>query len=311
MQTGIALFVYNRPWHTQQVLSGLKRNKLQKLYIFSDGAKNEDDKKSIQEVRELITLIDWCDAEIIKSETNKGLARSIVDGVNYVLTKHPRIIVLEDDCLPSPDFIDFMERCLDRYENSSGVMSITGFNMIEIPQNYLYDIYFFYRSSVWGWGTWRRAWEKFSFDEKNYTECIDNKIIQKEFNRGGTDLSAMLKAQIEGKINSWAIKWAYTHYKYKGVCVHPVMSRIKNIGFDGSGTHCETDDKYNEININFDSRETNEGLRLPDEIFIDSIVEKRYLKKIKLPLIQRIKRRFIREIRNIFIDLRKISSKNC
>ena len=77
MKTGIALFVYNRPKHTKKVLEGLRKNRIDKLYIFADGLKKEEHKKDVDEVRALIDNIDWCETEIIKSETNKGLANSI------------------------------------------------------------------------------------------------------------------------------------------------------------------------------------------------------------------------------------------
>ena len=109
MKTGIVLFVYNRPKHTWEVLRSLQRNNISKLYIFSDGIKDEkDDKDSVGKARNLINSVDWCETEIVKSKENKGLANSIIYGVNYVLERRKRIIVLEDDCVPSDDFIAFI-----------------------------------------------------------------------------------------------------------------------------------------------------------------------------------------------------------
>ena len=104
-KTGIVLFVYSRPYHTKEVLDGLKKNKISQLYIFSDGSKNEEDNEGVKEVRNLIRDIDWCNTEVHVNFQNKGLADSIIDGVNYMLSKYDRVIVLEDDCIPSPDFV--------------------------------------------------------------------------------------------------------------------------------------------------------------------------------------------------------------
>lgn len=114
------------------------------MYIFSDGIKDEKDRDFIEKVRNIIDSIDWCETEIIKSKENKGLANSVIYGFNYVLERHKKIIVLEDDCIPSDDFISFMEKCFDKYENNKKVMNVTGYSLpINIPSNYLYDIYFF------------------------------------------------------------------------------------------------------------------------------------------------------------------------
>jgi len=197
MKTGIALFVYNRPEHTHEVLKSLQRNNISKLYIFSDGIKDEKDKNSVGKVRNLIDSIEWCKTEIIKSERNKGLANSIVYGVNYVLERHTRIIVLEDDCVSSDNFIAFMEKCFDKYEDNEKVMNVTGYSLpIKIPDNYPYDIYFSYRSSSWGWGTWRRAWKYFDRNKSILEEIKKSFTLRKKINRAGEDLIPMLKNQI-------------------------------------------------------------------------------------------------------------------
>jgi len=269
--TGIALFVYTRPWHTKQVLDGLKKNNISELFIFCDGPKSEQEHNRIKKVHEIVESIDWCKTIIHKREKNYGIADSIIEGVNDVFSKRKRVIVIEDDCIPSPDFVSFMEKCLDKYENNDEVMSVTGLNIVNIPKNYPYDIYFFYRNSSWGWGTWKSSWNKFDYEIKDYKDFIKDKHAKRKFNRGGEDLSDMLKMQMEGKIDSWSIKWTYAHYKNNGYCVYPIKTRIKNIGLDGSGVHCGVSDKYN-VEINTSCFYETGSLRLPEDIFIDHII---------------------------------------
>lgn len=273
MKTGIALFVYNRSKHTHEVLKSLQRNNISKLYIFSDGIKDEKDKDSVGKVRNLIDSIDWCETEIIKNERNKGLANSIVYGVNYVLERHTRIIVLEDDCVPSDNFIAFMEKCFNKYENNEKVMNVTGYSLpIKIPDNYPYNIYFSYRSSSWGWGTWRRAWKYFDRNKSILSEIEKSSNLRKKINRAGEDLIPMLKKQVAGKLDSWAVFWAINIIKNDGVCVNPVKSKIKNVGHDGTGIHCGINSRY-EVKI---IKEDIDLLNLPDKIIIDDIVIKKY-----------------------------------
>ena len=275
MKTGISLFVYNRPEHTYEVLKGLQRNNISKLYVFSDGIKNKEDKKLIGKVRNLIDSIDWCDTEIIKNKENKGLANSIVDGINYVLERHERIIVLEDDCIPSDDFIAFMEKCFDKYENNKKVMNVTGYSLpITVPENYSYDIYFSYRSSSWGWGTWKRAWKYFNRNKSILKEIEKSSNLRKKINRAGEDLIPMLKNQIEGKLDSWAVFWSINIIKNDGVCINPVKSKIQNIGHDGTGTHCITNDRY-KVKI---VKEDINSLNFPKEIIMGGKIMERYKK---------------------------------
>ena len=287
MKTGIALFVYNRPEHTHEVLKGLQRNNISKLYIFSDGFKDEKDKDSVEKVRNLIDSIDWYETEIIKNKINKGLANSIVYGVNYVLEKYTRIIVLEDDCVPSDDFIVFMEKCFEKYEDNEKVMNITGYSLpINIPSDYPYDIYFSYRSSSWGWGTWRRAWKYFDRNKLILEEIEKSYGLIKKINRVSEDLIPMLKNQINDKLDSWAVFWAINIVKNNGVCVNPIKSKIKNIGHDGTGTHCGTNNRYSKVKL---IKEDIDLLNLPDKVIIDDLIIKKYKKFFHISLKSKIK----------------------
>lgn len=282
-KTGIALFVYKRPEHTKKVLESLKNNNIDKLYIFSDGPKNSADVVNIKEVRKLLNCIDWCEKEVIVSENNKGLAQSIVEGVNYVLGKHERIIVLEDDCVPSPDFIYYMNKCFDKYQFENRVMHVSGFSYpISIPAYYNKDVYFTHRPSSWGWGTWKSSWSLFRRELCNQDEFGDFKEI---FSHSGSDLPIMLQNQLDGKIDSWAIWWGYSIAKNDGLCVNPVISRVKNIGDDGSGTHSAKINRYKLLNRNkafgVDIKNTiSDELIFPEEIMANNDINNIYLNYI-------------------------------
>ena len=308
MKTSICLFVYNRPSHTSKVLEGLKKNNIKNLYIFSDGCKNAEDVGKVTCVRKIIRDIKWCKTGIIENKKNKGLADSIVNGVNHILKKHERIIVLEDDCVPSADFISFMEKCFDKYENNERVMNITGFSLpIDIPDNYSFDIYFSYRSSSWGWGTWRRAWKYFDRDKQILEEINKSSHLGRKINRAGEDLIPMLKEQNKGKLDSWAVFWSINIIKNNGICVNPVKSKIKNIGHDNTGTHCGSNKRY-EVNI---YEEDIDALKLPDEIIIDEEIIKRYQEFFHVNLKKKSKRIISKILNSIGLPrFTKASNKN-
>ena len=128
----IVLFVYNRPWHTQQTVEALQKNKLaseSELFIYSDDAKNDDARVSVDEVRKYIdNITGFKKITVIKRDKNWGLASSIIDGVTKIVNKYGRIIVLEDDLVTSPYFLKFMNDSLEVYEKRNDVFSVTGFN---------------------------------------------------------------------------------------------------------------------------------------------------------------------------------------
>ncbi len=249
----IILFVYNRPEHTKKTVNALRLNNLASeslLFIFSDGNKNENDIKAVEEVRNYIaTISGFKDVKITLRKKNLGLADSVISGVTEVIEKSGKAIILEDDIVTSPYFLKFTNEALDFYEKDKRIYSISGYNFpIKIPKSYQHKIYISPRPSSWGWATWKDRWEKVDWIISDYDQFISNKKEIKKFNLGGDDLTRMLKKQMSGKINSWAIRWTYAHYKGKGYCLFPIKSFAKNIGADRSGVHTRKTNKFN-VNV--------------------------------------------------------------
>ena len=286
----IVLFVYNRPLHTRQTLETLKQNKLaaqSTLYIFSDGAKTHNDEKAVKEVRDYIRNINgFSDIIIRRREENYGLAKSVIKGINDVFETNDTVIVLEDDIVTSPKFLEFMNNSLAFYKEISRVYSISAFSFsINIPPKYNQDIYFLRRSSSWGWATWKDRWEKTLWNNSFYKEKIANNITKKDFNIGGADLTPMLIRQINNKLDSWAIRWAFTHYLYNGICVFPVKSLAQNIGTDATGTNF--DRKTSRYNVDLDYSDSE--IKLTDEVYLNSDIEKQVRKIVRPGIITRLK----------------------
>jgi len=243
----IALFVYNRPWHTRQTLEALAKNKLadqSNLIVFADGPKpnatNEDIAK-ITEVRAMIRERDWCKTvTLFESEQNKSLADSIVAGVTKVVNEYGKIIVLEDDLITSPFFLPFMNDGLNMYENETEVFSISGYQFNirgKLPKTSFVSF-----GESWGWATWQRAWQYFEPNGKLLYDELQQRNLLYAFDFNGSyPYSQMLKAQIEGN-SSWAIRWCATIFLKNKLMLVPYRTLIYNIGFDGSGTNCSNSD---------------------------------------------------------------------
>lgn len=248
----IVLFVYNRPWHTQQTIEALEKNELaaqSNLIIYSDEAKTENEQEEVNKVRLYISQINkFQKVTIIKREKNWGLANNIIDGVTKVVNRYEKIIVLEDDLVTSPHFLKYMNEALDFYKDEEQVMSVNGFSYLKkIPKNYNKDVFIFYRSCSWGWAIWKNEWNLIDFNITKNHEIFKNKSLQNKFNRGGNDLFDMLKMQMNGLINSWAIRFALSHSLHNKKALFPSKSLVKNIGYDGSGVHCPPSSDNNEV----------------------------------------------------------------
>lgn len=237
----IALFVYKRPVHTEKTLESLTANEGaadSDLFIFSDGPKGKGDGLVVEEVRKLVKGEKWCGTvTVIERERNMGLANSIISGVTDLCEKYGRVIVLEDDLIVSRWFLEYMNNALDRYENSERVMEISA-HMFPVRLSVDTDAVFFPFATSWGWATWRRAWKNFDKDSKGYESLKKDRILRRKFDLDGAyPFFDILKNQLEGKVDSWGIRWYLSIFKRGGLTLFPARSLVHNIGFDGSGTH--------------------------------------------------------------------------
>lgn len=237
----VVLFVYNRPWHTRQMLESLQRNELaseSELFIYSDASKNSKANAAVQEVRDYIYSVSgFKKITIIERKYNRGLADSIIDGVTSIVNKYGRVIVLEDDLVTSPFFLKFMNDALSFYENEKRVWHISGWSYpIEIEE--LTDVFLWRVMNCWGWATWSDRWCHY---EKNVDETLalfdDEMIRQFDLDNSGIFWNQIL-ANKKGCLNTWAIFWYASIFLKKGFCLNPSVSFVQNRGHDGSGVHC-------------------------------------------------------------------------
>ena len=243
----VVLFVYNRPEHARRTIESLRANDLASdshLIIFSDGPKSPDAKDKVREVRKLIRGVSgFRSVTIHQSPENKGLAKSIIGGVTGVCTKYGRIIVLEDDLVTSPWFLRYMNDALCEYELDERVVSIHGYTFPVDEQ--LPETFFVRGADCWGWATWRRGWDLFEPDgAKLLAELRLQKLTRLFDFDGAYSYTRMLKKQIAGKNQSWAVRWHAAAFLANRLTLYPGTSLVQNIGNDMSGTHCDARDSF-------------------------------------------------------------------
>ena len=238
----IALFVYNRPTHTRQTIEALQKNALamqSDLIIFSDAPKDETQVEAVDNVRQYIHQINgFKSIAIVERETNFGLAKSIIDGVTSIVNERGRIIVLEDDLVTSPHFLDYMNTALNVYQNEEKIMHISGY-MFPIDNAGLPETFFLRTASCWGWATWDRAWRHFEKNPKKLLDENTEKIIHRFNMDGSYNFWTQIEQNERGLINTWAVFWYASVFQRKGLCLHPAVSMVNNIGNDGTGIHCD------------------------------------------------------------------------
>ncbi len=237
----ILLFVYNRPDHVQSTVESLLNNVLaaeSELFIYSDAPKHSADEEAVEKVRKFIhTISGFKQISIIERTENWGLARSIIDGVTTQVNRYGRVIVLEDDLVVAPYFLQFMNDALETYKEEPRVGHIQACDFTQDPA--LPDTFLIKWTGSWGWATWERAWKHFNPNGSELLKELQQRGLTRTFDfNGNYGFTRMLRRQIEGKNNSWAIRWNASLFLKDILSLNVGRSLILNMGFDGTGTNC-------------------------------------------------------------------------
>ena len=237
----IVVFTYNRPEHTLRTFNALLMNPLANesdIIIYSDSARTANHNKAVDEVRSYLSgLTGFRSIKVIHRDKNFGLAESIIQGVTEVLQQSEKVIVLEDDMVVSPHFLKYMNEALEQFVDDDRVISVHGYVYpvdFELP-----EAFFITGADCWGWATWRRGWDIFNPNGKYLLDELTRRGLLRSFDFNSTSPhSKMLKEQIKGGNDSWAVRWYASAFLANKLTLYPGRSLLNNIGNDGSGTHC-------------------------------------------------------------------------
>ena len=237
----ILLFVYNRPEHTRRCIESLLKNSLaseSNLFIYADGAKDSTQQEAVNEVRNYIRSIQgFKQITLMERRENWGLARNIINGVTTQVNRYGKVIVLEDDLVVAPYFLQFMNDALEVYKNEPRVGHIQACDFTQdssLPATFLIKW-----TGSWGWATWDRAWKHFNPNGNELLQELEERKLTHVFDFNGKyGFTRMLRRQIEGKNNSWAIRWNASLFLKDILSLNVGRSLVQNEGFDGSGTNC-------------------------------------------------------------------------
>lgn len=242
LNTAVLFLVFNRPSTTRLVFDAIRQAMPPRLYIAADGHRSSKVGEAVrcQEVRRIATSVDWpCEIKTLFRDENLGCKRSVGGGISWFFENEEQGIILEDDCVPHPDFFWFCEELLERYADDERVSVITGNNFQDGQKRGDGSYYFSKYNHCWGWASWRRAWQHYRGDLPFWPawslssewRATHQDPVERRYWAGIFDT---VRA---GKVDSWAYPWTGSVWHQKGLTITPNVNLVSNIGFGPDSTH--------------------------------------------------------------------------
>lgn len=249
-----------------------------KLYLISDGARDTKNGEhlKVQEVRDYIeSHIDWpCEVKKNYAPKNMGCKKRMASGITWLLENEEMAIILEDDVKPSIDFFLFEKEMLEKYKDNQRIMLVSGYKYLnQFPINDSYT--FSNHSMIWGWGTWRRAWENYDIDIKSWGQRKKDGSLREKFNYWGYKIISRHFDSVYNHIrDTWDYQWSYTVYDKNGLSIVPKVNMVENLGFNREDAAHTT----GETSLDFTISKMDFPLTHPQIIEANKDYDKAYLK---------------------------------
>jgi len=274
----VLFLVFNRPKETEIVFNRIKEVKPSQLFVAADGPRerNEQDIILCKKVREsIVNKINWpCEVRTLFRDQNLGCGKAVSSAISWFFENVEKGIILEDDILPDKSFFYYAEELLNYYQNDNRIMMISGFNAAGEWESGNKSYFFSYLGSIWGWATWRRAWNYYDYSLKVFNDTLlFKKFLDCFFEGEEKRIRFQLYKNIyEGKIDTWDYQWTVSRLLQNGLAIVPSKNLILNIGFDLSSTHTKFAPSWY-INKNYPILKIEHN----DSVFCDKGYDKYYL----------------------------------
>jgi hypothetical protein len=242
LSTPVAFIIFNRPDTTERVFEAIRKLKPLKLLVIADGPRidRSDEVEKCAATRAILDRVDWqCEVTTNYSDINLGCKHRVSSGIDWVFSQVEEAIILEDDCLPTASFFQFCQTLLEKYRYDDRIAMISGTNYQQEQSRTAYNYYFSKYTHIWGWATWRRAWQDYDVDMKTWPECKRNNLLKSAFHdtyeqKCWTQTFDRVHA---GEIDTWDYQWLYTCFAQSRLSIEPDRNLISNIGFGADATH--------------------------------------------------------------------------
>lgn len=252
--TPILFLIFNRPDTTQKVFERIREIKPKQLFIAADGPRegNECDKINCKAARAIASHVDWdCEVNTFFREENLGCGLAVSKAITWFFDQVEEGIILEDDVLPDLSFFFYCKELLNYYKHDKSIMHIGGANFQEPQKREVFSYYFSNLPCVWGWATWKRAWEKFSYDVSDYLDFIEGNHAEKIFpNKQLRENRRKILQRVHlNEIDTWDYRWSYSIWKQRGISIVPSNNLVLNVGFNVTATHTKGENPFAKIPV--------------------------------------------------------------
>jgi hypothetical protein len=283
LRTPVLLIVFNRPETTRVVFEAIRKAKPMRLYIAADGPRPgmAMDTLQCELTRKIVTNVDWdCEVKTLFHDVNLNCGVAPSSAFTWFFQHEVEGIILEDDCLPVQSFFWFCQELLERFRDDTRVMHIGGNNFLNgWKKDHDYSYYFSQSGHIWGWATWRRAWQKYDFNIGLYDKVKRNRYFSRYFLNLAEEFYRLGKFDKTithtGQVTWWDYQWDFARYVNSGLAIVPEVNLVKNIGFNESATHTKNS-RSTDANIN--AYEIDFPLRHPPYVIRDKESERKYLR---------------------------------
>jgi hypothetical protein len=249
-ETPVLFLIFNRPDTTKRVFNEIRRAKPAELYIAADGPRKTKpgELELCNKTRAIVKEIDWnCEVRTLFRDENLGCKEAVSSAINWFFKNVDYGVILEDDCVPDQSCFGFCHELLNSYKDDKRVMMVSGtnylFNRIKIAESYYFSRFY----SIWGWATWKRAWEFYELDMSSWPKYKNSGQLSifypdktvKNF------YETIFQSTYEDKIDTWDYQWIYSCISANGFAIAPKYNLISNIGL--TGVHSNKKNKFNEM----------------------------------------------------------------
>lgn len=244
MNTPLLLIAWRRPSTLSQVIDAIRPVAPNRLYVACDGP-NPDRPGEIEKVAATRAVIereiDWpCHIKRLYSDVNQGCRLGVSRAISWFFEQVEEGIILEDDCVPHPDFFPYCAGLLDRYRHDTRVWSISGNNFQDGQWRGDGSYYFSHYSHVWGWASWRRCWKHYKPDLLTWPALCNSGMLETIF-ADPTERqywSAIWQRLLDFREpDTWDYQWLFTCLVNGGLATLPNRNLVSNVGFGPDATH--------------------------------------------------------------------------
>lgn len=285
-QTPILFCVFNRPELTRAVFAAIRQARPQRLLLVADGPRADHpyDATLVEQTRQIVRDVDWdCQVQTNFSDTNMGCRQRMASGLDWAFSLEERLIVLEDDCLPGPAFFDYCQQMLDQFQTDPRVGMICGDQFLQQPECET-DAYFSRYPFVWGWASWRRAWQHYDLKMTRWPSRAAENWLEEHTSDSAEAVywEQIFQQQQRGQIDTWDYSWIFNCWDQEMLSVHPRENLVSNLGFGADATHT-TDEDSRLANLPIPKRPPANGWTLPGNVKADAALDSRIFHEVYKP----------------------------